>query len=93
MTAGPATKRGTQLNRMELLKLLEEQLRVLGDQIPAVVPEDCDLREDLGLDSLDLLEFIANAEYALKLQFPNEVLPEFTSLGVIADHVIALLDS
>jgi len=64
--------------------------RVLGEVAkvdPAVVARDKRLREDLGLDSLTLIEVAVAAEDAFGVPLPDEDLERFQTVGDVIDHV------
>jgi acyl carrier protein len=67
-----------------LRTLFRERLGIAADQ---VVP-DARLREDLGLDSLDLAELGIEAEKRFKLEIPETTLGQLTTVG----DVLALID-
>ncbi len=64
--------------------------RILGEVAkvdPTVVARDKRLREDLGLDSLTLIEVAVAAEDAFGVPLPDEDLERFQTVGDVIDYV------
>jgi acyl carrier protein len=62
-------------------------LREVAKVDPAVVARDKRLREDLGLDSLTLIEVAVAAEDAFGVPLPDEDLEHFQTVGDLIDYV------
>jgi acyl carrier protein len=45
------------------------------------------LREDLGLDSMAVIELLYKIEETFDLQIPDQDLPGLTTVGAVADYV------
>ena len=60
-------------------------LRVLGEIAPeadlAALRDDVDLREQLDLDSMDVLNFVVGIHGALGVEVPEADYPRFTTLA------------
>ena len=54
---------------------------------PAAVARDTRLREDLGVDSLTLIEVAVAAEDAFGVPLPDEDLEHFQTVGDVIDYV------
>jgi acyl carrier protein len=54
---------------------------------PAAVARDTRLREDLGIDSLTLIEVAVATEDALGVPLPDEDLERFQTVGDVIDYV------
>ena len=54
---------------------------------PAAVARDTRLREDLGVDSLTLIEVAVATEDALGVPLPDEDLERFQTVGEVIDYV------
>ena len=54
---------------------------------PAAVARDTRLREDLGIDSLTLIEVAVATEDALSVPLPDEDLERFQTVGDVIDYV------
>ena len=48
---------------------------------------DDDLREDLGLDSLKMIELVFEIEEAFDFEVPNEDLPQLTTVADVVKYV------
>lgn len=71
---------------------LTDQLRtVLGDVAPdldvATVEPDADLRNDLGLDSMDFLNFVIGVSKQLKVAIPEADYRQVSTLAKCARYV------
>lgn len=53
----------------------------------ATVARDKRLREDLGIDSLSLIEVAVAAEDAFGTPIPDEDLERFQTVGEVVDHI------
>ena len=69
--------------------MFEELVNILCDQLP-VNPEDVTLdsriKEDLGADSLDVLQLLMALEEEKGLVIPDEVLPTLKTVGDIVAY-------
>ena len=63
--------------------LLAEELGVNADEITA----ETSFKEDLGADSLDLLELVTNLEEEYNIEIPAEQLEEMTTVGKVIDYL------
>lgn len=64
---------------------LSEQLGLDEDEIT----RDALLVEDLGADSLDLVEMVMTVEEAFSLAIDDDVADTFRTVGDVVDHVTA----
>jgi acyl carrier protein len=68
-------------------------LRVLGDIAPeadlASLKRDVDLREQLDLDSMDILNFVVGLHAALGVEIPEADYPKFATLDGGVDYLTA----
>ena len=67
----------------ELVSILSEQLLIDAD---AVKPESR-LKEDLGADSLDMLQLLMTLEEEKGIVIPDEVLPTLKTVGEIVAYL------
>ena len=78
------------------MDLLESSLRAHLKAVAPRVPEDFSSETDfrlVGLDSLDLMEFVARIEREFQLMVPDEDLPDFISLDATARYLRARLSA
>ena len=54
---------------------------------PASITESHHLRDDLGLDSVAIIELLFEIEERFKLQIPDQDLPGLSTVGTVAAHV------
>ncbi len=65
------------------------ELRKVKDTLPADVAGDALLMTDLGLDSLDVVEFVAHVEEHYRVTVPDEDWQQLSTLDRIAAYVLA----
>lgn len=53
----------------------------------ALIDRSHHLREDLGLDSMAVIELLYKIEETFNLQIPDQDLPALTTVGAVADYV------
>ena len=76
---------------MERQEILEGFADVAGEQLqigPERVTEDARFAEDLGLDSLDLVEFVMAVEDRFDVKIPEEELKGVLTVGQAIDLVL-----
>ena len=59
------------------------------DKLPAEWDDDSHFRDDLGLDSLDLVEMVARLEQATGIFVPDEDVGQLMSISATVDYVRA----
>lgn len=59
---------------------------------PASITEEHHLRDDLGLDSVAVIELLFEIEERFKLQIPDQDLPGLSTVGSVAAYVQRRLD-
>ncbi len=64
---------------------LAEQFEVSADSISA----DTNIVDDLGADSLDVVELIMSVEDEFGIEIPDEAAAELTTVGKIAEYIEA----
>ena len=90
MSPDPASAHAAALGpptRDDLIEVLRTELRAVSDQIPDQLPLDRSLEADLGIDSLDVLEFVARIEFRYQVLVPDEDWPRLQTLDDIADYM------
>jgi len=83
--AAPAT-------RAEMLDLLREELHDVNEEIPRDLPDDRELIADLGIDSLDVVEFVARLEYLFRFVVPDDEWRQLATLDAIAAYALSRLE-
>ena len=68
----------------EVITLIREQLRLKDD---VIVTPDSRIMEDLGADSLDILQLLTTLEETQGILIPDEALENFKVIRDIADYV------
>ena len=64
-------------------KVLAEQLKIAENQITT----DSKIKDDLGADSLDILQLLMTIEETYGIQIPDEKLAAFKTVGDIVDYL------
>lgn len=70
-------------------------LECLSDVAPEIAAEeiedDMDLRDDLDLDSMDILRWVQGIHKALEVEIPEEDYGKIATLGEAVDYIAAHL--
>lgn len=73
----------------DVLAALREELALVAPELGADPPAGADLKLDLAVDSLSVLELVARIEYRYALSVPDDDWPLLGSLDAIASYVVA----
>ncbi|WP_138067811.1 phosphopantetheine-binding protein [Streptococcus pseudoporcinus] len=57
-----------------------------------ILDEQTSLKDDLGVDSIELTEFIINVEDSFNLSIPDEDVEELTRIGDLIDYLLERLE-
>ncbi|HMM45536.1 MAG TPA: acyl carrier protein [Candidatus Macondimonas sp.] len=77
------------MNRDEIQARLTEILATIAPEMePATLDPMLDLREQLDIDSMDLLNFITAVHKRLGVNIPEADYPRLTSLAACVDYVV-----
>lgn len=76
------------MTREEVKKALIEVLKDRGFDVEDV-SEDASLTDDLGLDSLDLVDLTMDIEEKFGISIPDEDLPKLSTVGAVIDYIVA----
>ena len=71
-----------------VMAVLRRELQAASPGVPGDVPVDAELMHDLGLDSLDVVEFVARVEEAYRFTVPDGQWEQLSSLDRIARYVL-----
>lgn len=75
------------MNHTELLEIMREVAHEVLAVDPDRISETANFREDLGVDSLELMDFVGNLEKRLGLDLTEE---DFAGVDTIGDAIIVL---
>ena len=78
--------------RRKILDELRLELRSTREDLPETLPETAHFKDDLELDSLDVVEFVARTENLYRFHVPDEDWQLLTTLGLVADYVMLHLE-
>ena len=67
----------------EIIKIAADVLKVTDDSIRA----DSDIAEELGADSIDVIEIVAEAEELAGIIIPDDAIPDFKTVRDISDYI------
>jgi acyl carrier protein len=73
----------------EVIDVLRTEIRKVKDSLPADVDSTALLMTDLGLDSLDVVEFVARVEEVYRVSVPDDDWQQLSTLDRIALYVLA----
>ena len=73
----------------DVIDVLRVEIRKVKDTLPLAAATDALLMTDLGLDSLDVVEFVARVEEVYRVSVSDDDWQELTTLQQIADYVRA----
>ncbi len=77
--------------RGRVLAEVVTELRTVVPDLPDPLPTSLLLRDELEIDSLDALEFVARVEFRYRLAVSDEDWPKLQTVDAIADYVVARL--
>lgn len=77
------------MTREEVLGMLRADLALVRPDLSATAPPAARLREDLDIDSLDVVEFVARVEHRFAVVVPDEDWQQLGCLDDIAGYVLA----
>lgn len=75
------------MTREDLLKRLEEIIKVQDPAKALLISEKTSLKDDLGVDSIELMEFVINVEDAFSISIPDEDVETFMTIGDLIDYL------
>lgn len=75
------------MEQNDIITQLRTILRVVKPQISELIGVEDHFRDDWGLDSLELVEFVARIEQAFKVIIPDKDLTELFSLNATASYL------
>ena len=88
MSPGIETSRDTgQLSEQAILEILFRELRKVKSGLPETIELTMEFNSDLGLDSLDIIEYIARMEQAFRVQIPDDELQGLLTPGLVLKYV------
>ena len=67
----------------KLKALLVEELQVKGDDVTL----DADLREDLGINSLELADLVLQCEEKFDVEISDDDIKGFSTIGDVVDYL------
>jgi acyl carrier protein len=83
--AWAALEREARMGRNELRRFLLEQLEDDTGRKFGPLDDNVNLREDLGIDSVDLVTLIVHTQSRLQIEVPSEKLEKVATVGNLLD--------
>ena len=77
-------------SKEEILDQLFELIQPLSEQ-PIVLSEQTRIMDDVGLDSMKVMELVMQIEDSFDVSVPLNILPDMNTIGEFAKHLEALL--
>lgn len=71
----------------DIIQQLRVELSIVKPRIAGEIRDSDSFRDDWGLDSLELVEFVARIEQTFKILIPDKDLQEFYSLSATAAYL------
>lgn len=81
------------MNKQDLMNKLKE---IISDKTGVVVEEitnDSNLRDDLGVDSLDSIEIVMEAERELEIAIPDEYHDEVNTVDEAVEYIFKIVEN
>jgi acyl carrier protein len=79
------------MDRESLRRTLLERLREEKEEVPAAIPDDLNLREGLGLDSIDFVSLVISLQEHFAIELKTEELEKLVNVGDLLHLVEAKL--
>ena len=70
--------------------MIEKVKELLGKQLaidPATIDDDADILDDLGADSLEVVEMLMTIEAEFGIVVPDDDVPELKTVRAVADYI------
>jgi acyl carrier protein len=77
-------------SKEEILDQLFELIQPYSEQ-PIVLSEQTRIMDDVGLDSMKVMELVMQIEDNFDISIPLNILPDMNTIGEFAKHLEALL--
>ena len=74
-------------DREEVLALLVREMREVKSELPETIEMDMNFVIDLGLDSIDLAEYVARIEQTFGIQVSDDEWKGLASLRIVVEYV------
>ncbi len=74
-------------DREEVLALLVREMREVKSELPETIEMDMNFVIDLGLDSIDLAEYVARIEQTFGIQVSDDEWKSLASLRIVVEYV------
>ncbi len=70
--------------------VFEKMKQILADQLDADIDSitmDTDIQDDLGADSLDVVEMLMSIEDEFEIEIPDEKIESLKTVGQVVDYI------
>lgn len=76
------------IQKTDIIQVLTTELLDMKPDLQGKTTPDKHFMFDLGLDSLDITEFIARTEQQYRIEIPDDIWRDLNNLEKIADYLI-----
>ncbi|EHI69006.1 phosphopantetheine-binding protein [Streptococcus ictaluri] len=80
------------MTRNDILERIITLISKQKDTIDFTITEDTNLKDDLGVDSIELVEFVINIEDEFNIEIPDEAVDHMVSMGDMLDYLTNRLE-
>ena len=74
----------------DIFMVFEKMRQILADQLDADIDSitlETDIADDLGADSLDVVEMLMSIEDEFELEIPDEKIESLKTVGQVVDYI------
>ncbi|EFQ58279.1 acyl carrier protein [Streptococcus downei] len=75
------------MTRNEIFDKISQMIKEQMHHEDMEVTEDTSLKDELGVDSIDLMEFVVNLEDELSIEIPDDDIEDIVKLGDMLDYL------
>ncbi|EHI75340.1 acyl carrier protein [Streptococcus tangpeifui] len=75
------------MTRNEIFDKISQMIKEQMHHEDMEVTEDTSLKDELGVDSIDLMEFVVNLEDEFSVEIPDDDIEDIVKLGDMLDYL------
>ncbi len=75
------------MTRNEIFDKISQMIKEQMHHEDMEVTEETSLKDELGVDSIDLMEFVVNLEDELSIEIPDDDIEDIVKLGDMLDYL------
>jgi acyl carrier protein len=81
------------MERSEIQDLIAGEIKKVNREMPDEIPPGDNLLKEWGFESIDMAELVARAEQHFKIEIPDSIWKQLTSINAITDFIYDHLKS